>query len=177
MPNSRSALGAGFIPDTLYPAVSLGKFHSPRLAAPLPTGSPVPWPHTTSWPLRPGDLLLAGGPHGPTVPGGALQGAVPPPWVRDLAQARGGSFSLCPWPLSPGSGCAQCEDRPGGSSAPPPLPQSLWLYFPFTDSTRPQPALPAGSDRLLPGAPTCSQGGSLTDGGIPGPTSATSASF
>lgn len=36
-----------------------------------------------------------------------------------------------PWPLPPCSRFAQCKRRTPGLGAPPPLPQSLWLYFPF----------------------------------------------
>lgn len=77
------------------------------------------------------------------------------------------SLSLSPWPLCP---LWACSCRGPGLAGPPPLPQSLWLYFPFTDSLDPWLSLPTGSG-LTPawGSPCWSQGDSWKEGGLLAP--------
>lgn len=93
----------------------------------------------------PGDMLVVGAlalpPHGTC---GILQGHVPHSAERAGTGPLGQPF---PVPLAP-SACfwvrsVQGEDP--GSWALPPLPQSLWLHFPFIDSARHKLALSTGS--------------------------------
>lgn len=101
----------------------------------------------TAWPLSeargPGHVAWGGCHALPTGSRVALQDAVSPQRVREWAQARWDGLSLPPWPLPPCSGFAQSKRTPG-LGAPPPLPQSLWLYLPSLTQTY-KLSLPMGS--------------------------------
>lgn len=122
--SSIAALGAGFILDTrvcCYDPDLVASYHA---AAPSALATAV-----RLLGLRPGDLLVAGG--GLPRPAHWLPCCTAECCVPTPGKRMGTGLSLPPWLLPPCSGFTQCKKRTPGSGAPPPLPQSLWLYFPY----------------------------------------------